>query len=76
MNTEGFDVNGQIWYFLDEGVDVEVLNDTDLQVKLKLFIHKISKTVIVTLVYAKFDAIYIIELWDSLYYIANDMTLP
>ncbi|XP_070042736.1 uncharacterized protein [Nicotiana tomentosiformis] len=43
---------------------------------LKLYDTEDHKEFILTLVYAKCDHIERIELWDSLYYLARDMTIP
>ncbi|XP_070034821.1 uncharacterized protein [Nicotiana tomentosiformis] len=69
-------VNGMIWAFIDEDIDVEVLIDMDQELIPKLFHRVVSKGLIGTLVYAKCDVIERIELWDSLYHLASDMMVP
>ncbi|XP_019238339.1 PREDICTED: uncharacterized protein LOC109218432 [Nicotiana attenuata] len=54
--------SNKIWAFIDGKYD---LYDTEEE-----------KEFMVTLVYAKCDHIERIELWDSLYYLASDMTIP
>ncbi|XP_060202652.1 uncharacterized protein LOC132631070 [Lycium barbarum] len=49
--------------------------DTDQQLTLKLFNCSTDLDMIVTLVYAKCDRMERIELWDSMYNLASDMTL-
>ncbi|XP_060183090.1 uncharacterized protein LOC132613048 [Lycium barbarum] len=49
--------------------------DTDQQLTLKLFNWNTDFDMIVTLVYAKCDRSERIELWDSMYNLASDMTL-
>ncbi|XP_059294842.1 uncharacterized protein LOC132047883 [Lycium ferocissimum] len=66
----------QIWAFVDEEYEVTVLMDTVQQLTLKLFNCDIDMEMVVTLVYAKCDRIERIELWDSLYNLASDMTIP
>lgn len=43
---------------------------------LRLFHRNLSMEIIITLVYAKCDAIERIELWASMYYLASDMESP
>ncbi|XP_070031995.1 uncharacterized protein [Nicotiana tomentosiformis] len=50
--------------------------ETDQQVTVKILHHDIGQHIMMTFVYAKCSSTYIIELWDSLYYIAIDMELP
>ncbi|XP_060201987.1 uncharacterized protein LOC132630433 [Lycium barbarum] len=68
-------VSGKIWAFIDEEYEVTVLMDTDQQLTLKLFNWNTDFDMIVTLVYAKCDKSERIELWDSMYNLASDMTL-
>lgn len=46
------------------------------QLTLRLFNPQSQKDFIVTLVCAKCDAIEINELWDSMYVLAHEMTIP
>ncbi|XP_075077182.1 uncharacterized protein LOC142163928 [Nicotiana tabacum] len=69
-------MNGKIWSFVDEDIDVQVLMDMEQQLTLKLFHKVLSKVLIVALVYAKCDVIERIELCDSLYHLASDMMVP
>ncbi|XP_060200473.1 uncharacterized protein LOC132628728 [Lycium barbarum] len=76
IKTAMSNVSGKIWSFIDEEYEVTVLMDTDQQLTLKLFHWDTNLDMIVTLVYAKCDRIDRIELWDSMYNLASDMTLP
>ncbi|XP_075086274.1 uncharacterized protein LOC142168985 [Nicotiana tabacum] len=68
-------VNGKIWAFIDEDIDVDMMN-MEQQMTLKLFHRNLNKELYVTLVYAKYDAIERIELWNSMYHLASDMEYP
>ncbi|XP_059285640.1 uncharacterized protein LOC132039116 [Lycium ferocissimum] len=68
--------NRKIWFFVNDNIDVEILEDTSQQVTLKLFFEELDKTMVVTLVYAKCDAIERLSLWDSMYCLADSMTAP
>ncbi|XP_075111586.1 uncharacterized protein LOC107825614 [Nicotiana tabacum] len=76
IKTVVANVNGKIWAFIDEDIDVEVLYDMEQQLNLKLFHRVLGKHLIVTLVYAKCTALERIELWESLYHLASDMMIP
>ncbi|XP_060182904.1 uncharacterized protein LOC132612840 [Lycium barbarum] len=68
--------NGKIWFFVNYNIDVEILEDTSQQVTLKLFFQELDKTMVVTLVYAKCDALKRLSLWDNMYCLADGMTPP
>lgn len=67
-------VTNKIWNFIDENFEVMVLYDMEQQMTLKLFHTETHIELVLTLVYAKCDHIEIIELWDSMYAMARDMT--
>lgn len=69
-------MSNKIWAFIDEKFDVTILFDMEQQLTLKLFDTEEHKEFIFTLVYAKCDSIERIELWDSMYDMATDMTVP
>ncbi|XP_070031969.1 uncharacterized protein [Nicotiana tomentosiformis] len=69
-------VSNKIWAFIDEVFDVTVMYDMVQQLTLRLFHTETHVELILTLVYAKCDAIERIELWDSMYAMARDMTVP
>lgn len=48
-------MNGKIWDFVDENIDVEVHIHMEQQLTLKLFHRILGKDLIVILVYAKYD---------------------
>ncbi|XP_019251026.1 PREDICTED: uncharacterized protein LOC109229940 [Nicotiana attenuata] len=67
-------VSNKIWAFIDEVFEVTILYNMLQQLTLKLFHTETHVELILTLVYAKCDRIGRIELWDSLYTMATDMT--
>ncbi|XP_016454638.1 uncharacterized protein LOC107778834 [Nicotiana tabacum] len=69
-------ISNNIWAFIDEVYKVKILMDMDQQLTMKLYNVDTKKTFILTLVYAKCDVIEMIELWDSMYGLATDMSLP
>ncbi|XP_019242042.1 PREDICTED: uncharacterized protein LOC109222093, partial [Nicotiana attenuata] len=69
-------VSNKIWAFIDEVYEVDIVYNMVQQLTLKLFHTETHVELILTLVYAKCDHIERIELWDSLYAMASDMTSP
>ncbi|XP_019257605.1 PREDICTED: uncharacterized protein LOC109235806 [Nicotiana attenuata] len=69
-------VSNKIWVFVDEDHGVDVMINMEQQMTMKLTNLDTQISFIVTFVYARCDAIERIELWDSMYYLARDMTLP
>ncbi|XP_070045316.1 uncharacterized protein [Nicotiana tomentosiformis] len=69
-------ISNKIWAFIDESLEVTVIIDMVQQLTLKVVDIENKMEFILTLVYAKCDVIERIELWDSLYYLASDMTSP
>nr|XP_016462863.1 PREDICTED: uncharacterized protein LOC107785951 [Nicotiana tabacum] len=69
-------MNGKIWAFVDEDIDVDIVMNMEQQMTLKLFHRNLNKELYVTLVYAKCDATERIELWNSMYHLASDMKSP
>lgn len=69
-------VSNKIWVFVDEDHVVEVIIDMQQQLTLEMTNIDTYRSVMVTFVYAKCDAIERIELWDSLYAVSRDMSTP
>lgn len=69
-------ISNKIWAFIDGKYDVLIELNTVQQLTLKFFDTEEQKESMLTLVYAKCDHNDRIELWDSLYYLASDMTIP
>ncbi|XP_075091507.1 uncharacterized protein LOC142171714 [Nicotiana tabacum] len=68
-------ISNKVWAFVEEDYEVDILFDMEQQLTLILFNPLSQKDFIVTLVYAKCDAIERIELWDSMYALAQDMNV-
>ncbi|XP_070009705.1 uncharacterized protein [Nicotiana sylvestris] len=69
-------VSNKIWAFIDEVFEVTVMYNMVEQLTLRLFHTESHVEFVLTLIYAKCDAIEMIELWDSLYEMARDMDAP
>ncbi|XP_060177952.1 uncharacterized protein LOC132607890 [Lycium barbarum] len=68
--------NGKIWFFVNDNVDIEGIQDSEQQITVKLFFHEWNRALMITMVYAKFDSLERISLWDSLYSLADQMDMP
>ncbi|XP_016437040.2 uncharacterized protein LOC107763116 [Nicotiana tabacum] len=69
-------VSNKIWAFIDEIFEVTILYNKTQQLTLILTHTETHVELILTLVYAKYDRIERIELWDSFYAMTSDMTVP
>ncbi|XP_075109001.1 uncharacterized protein LOC142180813 [Nicotiana tabacum] len=69
-------VSNKIWAFIDEIFEVTILYNMTQQLTLRLMHSETHVELILTLVYAKCDRTERIELWDTLYAMASDMTIP
>ncbi|XP_070020141.1 uncharacterized protein [Nicotiana sylvestris] len=69
-------VSNKIWAFVDEVFEVTVMYNMVQQLTLRLFHTESHVEFVLTLIYAKCDAIERIELWDLLYAMARDMDAP
>ncbi|XP_016549177.2 uncharacterized protein LOC107848993 [Capsicum annuum] len=76
MPTALSNINGKIWDFVDENCKETVLIDMEQQLYLKLLNNELSKQIIITLVYVKYDSTEWVSLWDSLYLLGSGMTDP
>ncbi|XP_060182971.1 uncharacterized protein LOC132612916 [Lycium barbarum] len=55
---------------------VEVIQDTDQQITVKLNFQDDNKTLMTTMIYAKCEALERISLWDNLYNLDDQMEVP
>ncbi|XP_075111674.1 uncharacterized protein LOC142181905 [Nicotiana tabacum] len=69
-------VSNKIWVFIDEVFEVTVIYNRVQQLTLRLYHTDSHVEIVLTLVYAKCNAIERIELWDSLYTMESDMNVP
>ncbi|XP_060195031.1 uncharacterized protein LOC132624242 [Lycium barbarum] len=76
MPYANFNCNGKIWFFVQHNVDVEVLLDTEQSITVKLKFQDLNRDMVVTRVYAKYSEAERLQLWDSLYFLASNMTSP
>ncbi|XP_060182017.1 uncharacterized protein LOC132611631 [Lycium barbarum] len=76
MRYAHYNCNGKIWFFVNDNVDVEILQDLEQQITIKMLFQEWNKSLMVTMVYAKCDQLERISLWDSLYSLADQMELP
>ncbi|XP_019242252.1 PREDICTED: uncharacterized protein LOC109222340, partial [Nicotiana attenuata] len=69
-------VSSKIWDFIDEVFEVDIMYNMAQQLTLRLVHTETHVEMVLTLIYAKCDHIERIELWDSLYAMASDMSVP
>ncbi|XP_019234735.1 PREDICTED: uncharacterized protein LOC109215174 [Nicotiana attenuata] len=69
-------VSNKIWVFVDEDHDVDILINMEQQMTMRITNMDTQVSITVTFVYAKCDPTDRIELWDNMYYLARDMSLP
>ncbi|XP_049357066.1 uncharacterized protein LOC125821728 [Solanum verrucosum] len=75
MRYINYNTNGQIWVFIKEGTSVGVISDTKQQLTLQLTLDN-GYQFMVTMVYAKCTALERLCLWEDLYTIGLDFSLP
>ncbi|WMV24325.1 hypothetical protein MTR67_017710 [Solanum verrucosum] len=75
MNYVNYNANGKIWVFVKEHTQVGVISDTDQQITLQLTLED-GKQFLTTVIYAKCSAEERLELWDSLYTINSNFSMP
>ncbi|KAG5619746.1 hypothetical protein H5410_004964, partial [Solanum commersonii] len=75
MQYVNYNSNGQIWVFIQEGIHVGVLSDSEQQLTLQLSFHN-GNQFLVIVVYAKCTTIERLRLWDNIYAIQNNHSLP
>ncbi|XP_055814452.1 uncharacterized protein LOC129884128 [Solanum dulcamara] len=76
MTYAHYNCNGKVWFFVQDHVDVEILQDQEQQITIKLFFQEWDKSLMVSMVYAKCDHLERMSLWDSLYGLADQMEIP
>ncbi|XP_059294411.1 uncharacterized protein LOC132047376 [Lycium ferocissimum] len=64
MYSAGANCNGNIWFFVNDHVEVHVVSDIEQEITLKLFLQEHNKYMITNLVYAKYDDHERLKLWD------------
>ncbi|XP_060216639.1 uncharacterized protein LOC132644099 [Lycium barbarum] len=76
MRYAHYNYNGKLWFFVNDNMDVEIMQDLEQQITVKLLFQEWNKSLMVTMVYSKCDHMEIIRLWDSLYSLDDHMDLP
>ncbi|XP_060211803.1 uncharacterized protein LOC132639368 [Lycium barbarum] len=62
--------------FVNENIDVDILEETAQQITVKLFFQELHKNMVVTMVYAKCDKEKRVNLWDCLCNLLATMSMP
>lgn len=75
MQYANYNTNGQIWVFIKKGISVGVVSDTKQQLSLQLTLAN-GYQFLVTMVYAKCTFMERFCLWDDLYSIGHNLSLP
>lgn len=68
-------INGKIWAFVDELMEVEIIGDEDQMLTLHIFNHGYDVDLCVSLVYAKCTHEERLPLWESLYNLAEGIDI-
>ncbi|XP_049385889.1 uncharacterized protein LOC125850006 [Solanum stenotomum] len=75
MSYVNYNNNGQIWVFVKEHIHVGIISDTEQQLSLQLTLED-GNQVITTVVYAKCNANERLRLWDEIYSLSYNFSLP
>ncbi|KAK4726805.1 hypothetical protein R3W88_031722 [Solanum pinnatisectum] len=75
MQYVNYNANGKIWVFINSNIHVDVISNTRQQLSLLLTLED-GNQVVFYVVYAKCTANERIRLWDNLYYISHNFSLP
>ncbi|XP_049357633.1 uncharacterized protein LOC125822286 [Solanum verrucosum] len=75
MSYVNYNSNDQIWSFIKEHIQVGIISDTEQQLPLQLTLED-GNQVITTVVYAKCNPNERLRLWDELYSISYNFSLP
>ncbi|KAG5590749.1 hypothetical protein H5410_041263 [Solanum commersonii] len=76
MQYANYNINGKIWVFIQDHIQVGVLSDTEQQLTLQLNFQNSSESLITTIVYAKCDTQERLTLWNEIYSLSHNMNLP
>jgi len=75
MQYVNYNANGQIWIFINEQIQVGVVSDSDQQLSLQLTMAD-GRQFLVTVIYAKCSAAERLMLWDDLYALYDNYSMP
>ncbi|XP_060200312.1 uncharacterized protein LOC132628554 [Lycium barbarum] len=76
METVSYNINGKIWIFVEVGIQVEILKDTDQLLSFKLTQLDGGQDFVMTVIYASTDRDTRKALCEDLYDIATHINLP
>lgn len=74
MSYSNYNVNGKIWLFVNNGIQVDVIFDSDQQLTIKMVFEN-GHQLISSLVYAKCTVVERLSLWEEIYHIGYHMNL-
>ncbi|KAH0672962.1 hypothetical protein KY290_025245 [Solanum tuberosum] len=75
MQYVNYNSNGQIWIFIREHIQVGVISDSEQQLTLHLTMED-GQQFLTTVVYAKGSSIERLSLWDDIYTLSQEFSLP
>ncbi|KAG5591021.1 hypothetical protein H5410_041535 [Solanum commersonii] len=75
MQYVNYNNNGQIWIFIREHIQVGVISDSEQQLTLHLTMED-GQQFLTTVVYAKCSSIEGLSLWDDIYTLSQEFSLP
>lgn len=75
MQYVNFNKNGQIWIFVNHNIQGGVISDSNQQLTLLLTLEDGSQ-VMSTMVYAKCSVIERLRMWDDLYSLSLNISIP
>lgn len=70
-----FNINGKIWTFVQEHIQVGVIFDSEQQLTLQLTMVD-GKEIIIIMVYAKCSSLERLRLWDDIYVLWQSTSMP
>ncbi|KAG5631299.1 hypothetical protein H5410_003016 [Solanum commersonii] len=75
MAYANYNINGKIWLFVKEDIQVEVVSDSEQQLTIEMLFPS-GHQMVSTLVYAKCTAAERLPLWEDMYAIGQNMNFP
>lgn len=70
-----FNINGQIWVFVQDNIQVGVIFDSKQQLTLQLTMVDEKKMMII-MIYAKCSTLERLSLWDDIYALGRSISMP
>ncbi|KAG5631789.1 hypothetical protein H5410_003506 [Solanum commersonii] len=69
-------INGKIWVFTNRGYDVTIVKNTEQQLTVLMLDQNSTFSFYATFVYAKYDSIHRLDIWDDLYQLCGGIDRP